>query len=103
MDVSDLLTFAQLGRVKFFEAHQFIVTQGATRFDVFVIQQGTVLLWDERSAEARLLDVRGAGAMLGIEGFNQARYLSVLRQVRQRCVDLFLSGEGIRCSCRKVS
>lgn len=71
MDVADLLAFAQLGRVKFFEAHQFIVTQGARRFDVFVIQQGTVLLWDERTAEARLLDVRGAGAMLGIEGFNE--------------------------------
>ena len=72
MDVSDLRTFALLGRVKFFEAHQFIVTQGASRFDVFVIEQGTVLLWDERSADARLLDVRGAGAMLGIEGVNAA-------------------------------
>lgn len=71
MDVPDLLTFAHLGRVKFFEAHQFIVTQDASRFDVFVIQQGTVLLWDERGAEARLLDVRGAGAILGIEGFNE--------------------------------
>jgi CBS domain-containing protein len=71
MDMSHLLTFAQLGRVKFFEAHQFILTQGSSRYDVFVIQQGTVLLWDERSAEARLLDVRGAGAMLGIEGFNE--------------------------------
>ena len=72
MEVPDLLSFAQQGRVRFFEAHQFIVTQGAARFDVFVIQQGTVLLWDERSAESRLLDVRGAGAMLGIEGFNEA-------------------------------
>ena len=73
MDVEDLRHFALLGRVRFFEPNQFIVTQGASRFEVFVIQQGTVLLWDERSSESRLLDVRGAGAMLGIDEFDRLR------------------------------
>ena len=73
MDVEDLRHFALLGRVRFFEPNQFIVTQGAPRFEVFVIQQGTILLWDERSSEARLLDVRGAGAMLGIDEFDRLR------------------------------
>ena len=73
MDVEDLRQFALLGRVRFFEPNQFIVTQGASRFEVFVIQQGTVLLWDERSSESRLIDVRGAGAMLGIDEFDRLR------------------------------
>ena len=73
MDVEDLRHFALLGRVRFFEPNQFIVTQGASRFEVFVIQQGTVLLWDERSSESRLIDVRGAGAMLGIDEFDRLR------------------------------
>jgi len=41
--------------------------QGRSRHQIFVIQQGTVLLWDERGAEAKLLDVRGAGDILGID------------------------------------
>lgn len=76
MEVEDLRTFALSGRVKFFEAHQFILTQGAPRFEVFVIQQGTVLLWDERDTQSRLFDVRGAGAMLGIDELSTARTFS---------------------------
>jgi signal-transduction protein with cAMP-binding, CBS, and nucleotidyltransferase domain len=38
-----------------------------------VIQQGTVCLWDEKGAEARLYDVRGQGDMLGIDSFHDSR------------------------------
>src|SRR4029078_1464693 len=47
---------------------------------VFVIQQGTVSLWDERQGEAELRDVRGAGDLLGAEQFHGAR--SVLFSAR---------------------
>jgi CBS domain-containing protein len=73
MEQPDLLQLAQQGRVKFFEPHQFIVTQGSSRMQVLVIQQGTVLLWDERGSEAKLLDVRGAGDLIGIDGLGEVR------------------------------
>jgi len=73
MDESDLLMLAKHGRVKFFEPNQYILSQGASRYDILVIQQGTVVLCDERSAEGKLLDVRGAGDMIGIDQFNEVR------------------------------
>ena len=39
-------------------------------WQLFVIQQGTVTLWDEAGEVAQLHDVRGAGDFLGIEQFN---------------------------------
>ena len=66
MEQEDLIKLAQCGRVKFFEPNQYVVSGGTSGLNVFVIQQGTVLLWDERGGEAKLLDVRGAGDMLGI-------------------------------------
>jgi CBS domain-containing protein len=70
MEQEDLLGLARRGRVKFFEPHQYIVSRGSPRIHVFVVQQGTVLMWDERGAEARLLDVRGAGDVIGIDHMN---------------------------------
>jgi CBS domain-containing protein len=71
MDEGDLLELAGSGRVKFFEANEFIVVQGSPfMFQLFVIQQGTVTLWNEEGEVAELLDVRGAGDFLGIEQFN---------------------------------
>ena len=52
MEQEDLLKLAQRGRVKFFEPNQYVLTGGSSGFNVFVIQQGTVLLWDERGGEA---------------------------------------------------
>ena len=40
------------------------------RLQLFVIQQGTVTLWNEEGEVAQLRDVRGAGDFLGIEQFN---------------------------------
>jgi CBS domain-containing protein len=73
MEEADLLALAAHGRVRFHEAHDYILWQGERhRHDVFVIQQGTVSLWDEGAGRAELRDVRGAGDMLGIERFNDA-------------------------------
>jgi CBS domain-containing protein len=73
MEEGDLLKLAQQGRVKFFEPNEYILWQGASRFQVFVIQQGTVSLWDEESSEAQLRDMRGPGDLLGIDQFDEAR------------------------------
>src|SRR5688572_3116258 len=73
MAEDDLLRLAETGRVKFFEPNQYILSQGASRVQVYVIQQGMVSLWDERSPEGRLLDVRGAGDMLGIDQLGESR------------------------------
>jgi CBS domain-containing protein len=73
MDEGDLLRLAARGRVRFHEANEFILWQGEPhKLHVFVIQQGTVSLWDEANGQAALRDVRGMGDMLGIERFNGA-------------------------------
>jgi CBS domain-containing protein len=73
IDDTDLLALAARGRVRFYEPNQYILWQGEPhRVQVFVIQQGTVSLWDETGEVARLRDVRGAGDMLGVERYNDA-------------------------------
>ena len=74
MEEGDLLDFARRGRVKFFEANEYIVLQGEPyRLHIFVIQQGTITLWDEAGTYAELRDVRGVGDFIGIEQFNASR------------------------------
>lgn len=70
---SDLLKLAGTGRVKFFEPSQYILSQGTSRDHVYVLQQGIVSLWDERDPEGRLLDLRGAGDLLGIDQLLETR------------------------------
>lgn len=73
IDDADLLELAARGRVRFYEPNQYILWQGEPhRLQLFVIQQGTVSLWDEAGDAARLRDVRGAGDMLGVERYNGA-------------------------------
>jgi CBS domain-containing protein len=72
IDDEDLLELAARGRVRFYEPNQYLLWQGEPhRLQLFVIQQGTVSLWDE-AGDARLRDVRGAGDMLGVERYNDA-------------------------------
>jgi CBS domain-containing protein len=69
----DLLALAGGGRVRFHEPNEYILWQGEPhRYQVFVLQQGTVSLWDESAGGAKLRDIRGAGDMLGIERYNDA-------------------------------
>ena len=71
---ADLLALAAGGRVRFHEPNEYILWQGEPhRRHVFVIQQGTVALWDESGEAAKLRDVRGAGDMLGLERYNDER------------------------------
>lgn len=73
MEEEDLLDLAGSGRVKFHESDEFILWQGKPHPPfVFVIQQGTVAMWDESGGEERLQDIRGAGDMLGIDRFHGA-------------------------------
>ncbi|MFN7918261.1 MAG: putative nucleotidyltransferase substrate binding domain-containing protein [Vicinamibacterales bacterium] len=75
IDETDLLSLAAQGRVRFYEAGQFILWQGEPhKLHVFVIQQGTVSLSDETQGNEVLRDVRGPGDMLGIERFTGARH-----------------------------
>ena len=54
----------------FTRLNEYVLWQGEPhKLHVFVIQQGTVSLWDEVDGRAVLRDVRGAGDMLGIERF----------------------------------
>ena len=66
----DLLTLAARGRVRFHEANEYLLWQGEPhKLHVFVIQQGTVSLWDEADGRPVLRDVRGPGDLLGVERF----------------------------------
>ena len=70
---TDLRALAASGRVRFFEPNEFILWQGEPHKPyVFVIQQGTVSLWDDSASGSVLHDVRGAGDLLGIERFLDA-------------------------------
>jgi CBS domain-containing protein len=73
VDEADLVGLAAHGRVRFYEANDFLLWQGEPhRAHVFVIQQGTVSLWDEADGQSELRDMLGAGDMLGVERFNGA-------------------------------
>ncbi len=73
MEDADLLSLAARGRVRFHEPNEYILWQGEPhRLQVFVIQQGTVSLWDEAGERVELRDVRGVGDMLGIERYCDA-------------------------------
>ena len=73
IDEADLLGLAARGRVRFHEPNEYILWQGEPhRLQVFVIQQGTVSLWDETGDRVELKDVRGVGDMLGIERYGDA-------------------------------
>ncbi len=70
MEEDDLLTLVARGRVKFHESDEFLCWQGNayTPF-LFVIQQGTVSLWEEAGGKEYLRDIRGPGDMIGIERY----------------------------------
>src|SRR6185295_2147062 len=66
----DLLSLVAHGRVKFHESDEFLCWQnGAYTPYIFVIQQGSVSLWEEANGKEHLRDVRGPGDIIGIERF----------------------------------
>jgi len=71
MDEADLLDLVSGGRVRFHESEEYVYWQGNS-YDgfFFVIQQGSVSLWERDGTEGeRLRDVRGPGDLLGIDRF----------------------------------
>ena len=71
MDEDDLIDLAGHGRVKFHEIDEFILWQGA-KFPpwIFVVQQGTVSIWEETGGAEHLVDIRGAGDIVGIDRYH---------------------------------
>jgi CBS domain-containing protein len=71
MDEPELIALAARGRVKFYEEDEYICWQSSphTPF-IYVIQQGSVSLWDESTSSPTLRDIRGTGDSIGIERFN---------------------------------
>lgn len=60
IDEADLVGLAARGRVKFHEASDFVLWQGEPhRAHIFVIQQGTVSLWDEAGGRTEPRSLRG--------------------------------------------
>lgn len=71
MELADLLELAARGRVKFHEVDEFIIWQDAPHGPyIFVIQQGTVSLWQSTPDGDELRDMRGPGDLLGIDRFH---------------------------------
>ncbi|MBI1354473.1 MAG: cyclic nucleotide-binding domain-containing protein [Acidobacteria bacterium] len=67
---SELVELARSGRVKFYEADEYIFRQDELRKPwIYVIQQGRVELWEEGEDESELRDILGAGDLLGIGAF----------------------------------
>jgi len=66
----DLLSLVAHGRVKFHESDEFLCWQNtAYSPHIFVIQQGSVSLWEEANGKEHLRDVRGPGDIIGVERF----------------------------------
>lgn len=69
MDEEDVMALASRGRVKFHEVDEFLLWQKAAHGPhVFVIQRGTVSLWDNEE----LRDMHGPGDMVGLDRFHGA-------------------------------
>ena len=73
LDEAELVALAARGRVKFYTPDEYICWQASphTSF-IYVIQQGSVSLWDESVDPPALRDIRGAGDCIGFEQFNGA-------------------------------
>lgn len=65
----DLLTLAENGKVKFHEDGEFVFAKGQPRDQwLYVIQQGSVRILEGEGEGGSLVDLRGAGDILGLHG-----------------------------------
>ena len=91
----DLLQLAGTGRVKFHEADEYVYWQGRKpgRF-IFVIQQGTVELVDERDQAEALRDVLGEGDIIGAEALaGKSEYQYSAKTTSDVIIYALLAGE----------
>ncbi len=71
MDEAELVALAARGRVKFHESDEYICWQSSAHTPfVYVIQQGSVSLWDESLNPPTLRDIRSTGDIIGTERFH---------------------------------
>lgn len=69
LDTSELVSLAERGRVKFHEIDEVIFSAGQPRDRfLYVINQGRVRIIDETTEGPRLMDLRGPGEILGLQG-----------------------------------
>ncbi|MCC5834602.1 MAG: cyclic nucleotide-binding domain-containing protein [Opitutales bacterium] len=73
----DLVDLASGGRVKFHEADEIIFSQGHPRNQfIHVVQQGRVKILESTPKGEKLIDLRGRGDLLGLQGvFNEDPYV----------------------------
>ncbi len=91
----DLLQLTGTGRVKFHEADEYVYWQGRKpgRF-IFVIQQGTVELVDERDQAEALRDVLGEGDIIGAEALaGKSEYQYSAKTTSDVIIYALLAGE----------
>lgn len=69
LDPEDLVELTAAGRVKFHEAGEVIFSQGQPRGQyIFVINDGRVRIVEETAKGSNLIDLRGVGDLLGLQG-----------------------------------
>lgn len=69
LNMDDLTDLAASGKVKFHEDGEYIFTEGHPRDQfMYVIQQGRVKILESNGNEERLVDLRGRGDLLGLQG-----------------------------------
>jgi len=69
LETADLRELAANGKVKFHEDGEIVFSQGQPRNQwIFVIQQGQVRILEESESGESLIDMRGPGDMLGLQG-----------------------------------
>lgn len=77
LNMDDLTDLAASGKVKFHEDGEYIFTEGHPRDQfMYVIQQGRVKILESNGNEERLVDLRGRGDLLGLQGvFSEEPYI----------------------------
>lgn len=69
LEITSLRELAANGKVKFHEDNEIVFSQGQPRSQwLFVIQQGQVRIIEEEVAGETLIDIRGPGDLLGLQG-----------------------------------
>ncbi len=69
LEIASLRELASNGKVKFHEDGEIVFSQGQPRSQwLFVIQQGQVRILEEEESGETLIDIRGPGDMLGLQG-----------------------------------
>ena len=104
MDEADLLALTADGRVRFYEAHQYLLWQGEPhKVHVFVIQQGTVSLWDDWGSAADTARRSRCRRPAGNRSVQWRSVVPALGPIGRRRPDLRLLGRTLSGAAGEVS